>query len=152
MERLIERHGVTVADVFAGPDTLRQKLAAHGLPQDLQSAFDAAKQSLQANLDAVKEKLARLDRTLVDAAETAASKMRYQLERLHERAARAQLRRSEDQARHADELINALYPNKNLQEREIAGISYLARYGTQLLLRLYDAAQTSCPDHQVVSL
>jgi len=31
-------------------------------------------------------------------------------------------------------------------------MSFLGRYGTQLLLTLYDAARTGCPDHQVVYL
>jgi uncharacterized protein YllA (UPF0747 family) len=78
--------------------------------------------------------------------------MRYQVERLRERAARALLRQSEEQARHADALITSLYPGKELQERVIGGVSFLSRYGTQLLLRLYDVAQTCCPDHQVIYL
>ena len=77
---------------------------------------------------------------------------RYQLERLRERTARAQSRRSEETAAHAALLSNSLYPEKELQERVIGAMSFLGRYGTQLLLTLYDAAQTACPDHQLVYL
>ena len=152
IERLLERHGVSVMDVFAGPEALRQKLAAHGLPQDLQSAFDAAKQSLDSNLEAIKEKLAKLDRTLVDATDTAISKMHYQLERLYTQVARAELQKGELVSRHAETLSQALYPNKALQERGISGIYFVARYGQEFLHQLYDAIQLDCHNHQVLEL
>jgi uncharacterized protein YllA (UPF0747 family) len=71
---------------------------------------------------------------------------------LRSRAARAELRQSEVLARHADQLSNALYPNKALAEREIAGIHFIARYGTEFLRSLYDTIHTDCFDHQVISL
>ncbi len=151
-KRLLDRYQLKVTDTFHGEEQLRVLLAEHSLPGELNATLDESEHSLEESLKKLNAVLERLDKTLLDAAATAGSKMRYQLERLRERAARAQLRRSEDQARHADDLTTALYPNKNLQERELAGVSYLARHGTQLLLRLYDAAQTSCPDHQIVYL
>lgn len=152
MQRLLERHGVVVADVFAGADALRRQLAANGLPEDLQAAFDSTKNSLSSNQSAVKEKLAKLDRTLVDAADTAFSKMQYQLERLYTQAARAEAQKSELVTRHAEQLSQSLYPEKELQERAFGGIYFLARYGGGLLRDLYDLIQPDCHDHQIVEL
>lgn len=149
IERLLQRYGISVADTFQAAEHLRLLLAERALPADVNASLEAAAQQLEQSLARVFESLSRLDPTLVEAAERAASKMRYQLERLRERAARAQLRRGEELATHAETLISSLYPEKGLQEREIGAISFLARYGTQLLLTLYDAAQTACPDHQV---
>ncbi len=95
MQRLIERHGIAVPDVFAGPDALRRQLAERGLPEDLQAAFEAARKTLNSHLADIKEKLIKLDRTLLDAAETARSKIEYQLERLQSQAARAEAQKSE---------------------------------------------------------
>ncbi len=78
--------------------------------------------------------------------------MQYQLTRLRRLAARSQLARDEQIRRHADELATMLYPNKTLQERELAGISFLASQGLQLLKQLYDSAEISCPDHQIIYL
>jgi uncharacterized protein YllA (UPF0747 family) len=100
----------------------------------------------------VKEKLATLDRTLVDAAETARSKIEYQLERLQSQAARAEAQKSELVTRHAETLSQALYPAKGLQERGVGGIYFLARYGREFLQQLYDAMQPDCHDHQIVEL
>ncbi len=152
IERLIERHGILVTDVFAGPEALRRQLAERGLPEELQAAFDAARKSLDSHLSTVKEKLEKLDRTLIDAADTARSKIEYQLERLYTQAARAEALKSELVTRHAETLSQALYPDKGLQERGVGGVYFLARYGREFLRQLHDAIQPDCHDHQVLEL
>jgi bacillithiol biosynthesis cysteine-adding enzyme BshC len=152
LQRLLERYNLAVSDVFSGPEALRQNLAGHSLPEDLQNAFDSARTTLDTHLVAIQEKLARLDRTLVDAGETAVSKMRYQLERLHTQAARAEAQKVEIIGRHAQMLSQSLYPDRALQERGVGGIYFVARYGRELLHQLYDSMQSDCHDHQVVEL
>jgi bacillithiol biosynthesis cysteine-adding enzyme BshC len=149
---LLDRYGLKLTDVFHGPEHLRELLAERALPADLKAAFEAAEQSLAACLARIEGSLARLDPTLLDAAKNAGSKMRYQLGRLQGKAGRAELLRSEVLDRHAALLNSLLFPHKNLQEREIAGVSFLARHGMELLDQLYQAADSGCPDHQVVYL
>jgi bacillithiol biosynthesis cysteine-adding enzyme BshC len=148
---LLERYRLGLADAFHGEDALRGKIAATALPDELQAAFDRAAQSLDQSLGAVKNALGRLDKTLVEAADNAASKIQHQLESLRARAARAEVRQSEVIGRHAQQLSSSLYPNKVLQEREIGAIYFLARYGVEFLQTLHDTLQSSCHDHQIVS-
>lgn len=150
--RLLEKYNLNLPDLFHGPDALREILAQRTLPADLQAAFDGAQAALQSSLSEIQDSLSRLDVTLVDAAQRAGSKMQHQLEHLRSSAARAELRQSELLARHAEQLSNALYPNKSLQEREVAGIYLVARYGKDLLHQLYEFVHTDCHDHQVVEL
>jgi len=151
-QRLIEKHHVAITDVFAGPESLRQRIAARNLPRDLQAAFETAKNSFDANFSAVKNRLEKLDKTLVDAAETAHSKMQHQLEKLYSQAARAEAQKGELVTRHAETLSHALYPNKGLQERAVGGIYFFARYGGDLLHQLYGTINSSCHDHQILEL
>jgi bacillithiol synthase len=151
-QALLERYGVTLRDLFDGPEALREKLGSRTLPQAVQTAFNNADLAVDRSLSAVRDSLARLDQTLVDSATHASSKIHHQLNQLRARAARAELRQSEVLGRHAELLSNALYPEKALQEREIAGIHFVARHGTQLLGALYDAIHPDCLDHQVISL
>lgn len=151
-QALLERYGLSIPDLFHGPEALRENLAKHALPAELQAAFERAELSLKQSLGAIQQSLERLDKTLVDAAANAGSKMQHQLEQLRSRAARAELRQSELLGRHAEHLGNALYPNKVLQEREIGGIYFVARPGVEVLRNLYDALRTDCLDHQIVSL
>jgi bacillithiol biosynthesis cysteine-adding enzyme BshC len=152
LKGLLERYGLSLPDLFQGPERLRELMASRTLPKELQSAFDQAEVSLEKSLAAIRDGLARLDSTLVDSATNAASKMQHQLTQLRARAARAELRQTEIVGRHAEVLCNLLYPNKTLQEREIAGGFFVARHGAELLRCIYDTIHIDCLDHQVISL
>jgi bacillithiol biosynthesis cysteine-adding enzyme BshC len=152
IQRALEKYGIAVRDTFQGLDGLRHTLAARAMPADLQAAFERANQSVEESFSSLHEALAKLDPTLVEASQTAVSKAHYQLDRLRERAMAAELRRSEVIARKAEVLNQALYPEDGLQERGVAGIYFLARYGTELLKSLYEAMRTDCFDHQILEL
>lgn len=145
----LERYKISLPEIFHGVEHVRSLLAKHGLPASLASEFQNAKSELQASIERLTKSLQELDPTLVDAAQKAESKMLYQMETLESRSASAELRKHADISRHAEYITNALYPHKDLQERGIAGIYFLARHGASLLEKLYEAAATNCPEHQV---
>ena len=149
-DRLLERYGLNLPDLFH--DHLREKLAQRTLPDELQSAFESANAGLEKSLSAIRDALAKLDPTLVEASNRARSKMQHQLEHLRASAARAELRQTELLSRHADVITSMLYPNKSLQERELGGVYFLAKYGIDLLQQIYSAIHTDCLDHQVIHL
>jgi len=151
-QALLEKYRVTVPEVFQGAEGLREILAACKLPSNLQSSFERATAAVEHSMKAVRESIAQLDKTLIESAEHAESKMLYQITNLRARAARAELRHSEVVGRHAEVLSNALYPEKTLQEREFAGIYFVAKYGRQLLDHLLDTIHPDCLDHQLVEL
>lgn len=152
IQRKLTRHQLLLPMVFQGEEILARTLATHGLPPELTAKFAGAKETLNTTLGSLEASLEKLDPTLKAAAERSGKKMKYQLSRLQQRAALAEQRRNADLIRHAHELTSALYPHKNLQEREVAGVYFIARYGMQLIDSLKDSTQSACPDHQVVYL
>ena len=152
IERLLLKYEVELPELFHGECQLRDCLAARSLPPELKDNFELARRAVQVNLQRISESLRKLDPTLVEAAQRTASKSRYQVDRLEKRAAQAELRRSEILSRHAAQIENALYPNKSLQEREIAALHFYANHGPELINRLVDLAQTRCPEHKVLRL
>jgi len=152
IERLLLKYEVELPELFHGECQLRDCLAARSLPAELKENFEHARRSVEAAMQRVRDSLQTLDPTLMEAAGRAASKMRYQVDRLEKRAAQAELRRTEILARHAAQIENALYPNKSLQEREIAALYFYANHGPELINRLIDLAQARCPEHKVLRL
>jgi bacillithiol synthase len=151
-ERILNRYNLGLAEILRGPEEVREAIASRTLPQDLQKRFSEAYAAVEQSMSAVRESIAKLDLTLVQAADRARTRMWYQINRLHRRASRAELLRNEVIARHADALSHALFPNRSLQEREVAGISFVARYGPQLLDDLYKQINPDCHDHQVIEV
>lgn len=151
-ERVLRRYQLALPDVFHGPEKVRECIAARSLPSDLLTRFSEAYASAEKSMAAVRESIGKLDSTLIGAADRARTRMWYQINRLHRRAARAELLRNEVIQRHTDTLSDALFPHKSLQEREIAGISFVARYGRQLLADIYEQIRLDCHDHQVIEV
>jgi bacillithiol synthase len=151
-QALLEKYKLSFTDVFHGPESLRETIGAHLLGPNLQSSFDQATSAVEKSMAAVKETLAQLDKTLVESAENAESKMLYQITSLRARAARAETRQSEVAERHACLLSNNLFPEKALQERGFAGVYFLAKHGRELLGQLLDTIDPGCLDHQLITL
>jgi bacillithiol biosynthesis cysteine-adding enzyme BshC len=151
-QRWLKQYELEVKDVFRGIEAVRRTMASRTLPGDLQTAFERASKSVEESFSGLQEALTRLDSTLVEASQTGLSKVRYQLDRLRERATAAELRRSEVIGRHAEAISQALYPEGSLQERGIAGVYYVARYGAELLKAIYGDMRTDCLDHQILDL
>ncbi|MEO6119780.1 MAG: bacillithiol biosynthesis cysteine-adding enzyme BshC, partial [Terriglobales bacterium] len=150
--RKLSQHKLIVPMAFHGAEVLARTIATHALPAELTAKFASAHETLDSTIASLDAALGKLDPTLQEAAKRSADKMRYQLQRLEQRAALAEQRRQQDIARHAHEIFSALYPHKNLQEREVAGIYFVARYGLQLIADLKAEALASTADHQVFYL
>lgn len=150
--KLMDRYQLELTDLFAGPEKFRELVGARALPESILKSFDSAAQHLEQALAVIQAPLEKLDKTLVDAAENAGSKMRYQLQGIRDKAARAEARKNTEVLRHADELLSALYPNKGLQEREAGAAYFLLKYGRGVLEQIKASAQIGCGKHQVIPI
>jgi bacillithiol synthase len=150
---LLRKHELTVERVFSEtPATVAQLLAARSMPVEGKRILAAAGNALDAELTPLVEWMSSLDAGLGKSAETGASKMRYQMNRLRTLAANFQLQREASLGRHADAISQALYPGGVLQEREHGAAFYFARYGFELAEELSAQAVHSCPGHTLVWL
>ncbi|HEY3988305.1 MAG TPA: bacillithiol biosynthesis cysteine-adding enzyme BshC [Acidobacteriaceae bacterium] len=149
---VMERHEVRLPDALTSADGLAQRLAARAMPIEGKRKLAEAGNTLDGELTAVTEWMAQMDAGLGRAATTAASKMRYQMNRLRRLAARYQLEKETSLARHAQAITQALYPGGHLQERAVAGMYFVAMQGEGLLEMLVEAASDSCPGHKVLPL
>ncbi len=150
--KLLDRYQLELADLFVGPEKFRELMGERALPESILKSFDAAAERLEQALGLIEAPLKKLDRTLADAAENAGTKMRYQLQGLREKAARAEARKNTEVLHHAEELITALYPNKELQEREVSAAYFLLKYGTAVLQQIREQARAGCGEHQVIAI
>jgi bacillithiol biosynthesis cysteine-adding enzyme BshC len=150
--RILERYHLGLPDVLEGPEKVREAIAARSLPSDLQTRFAVAHESVEQSMTALRESIGKLDSTLLDTAESTQASMSHQIDRLQARVLRAESLRNEVITRHADTLTCALFPHKALQEREVAGVSFVARYGRELLTNLFQQVRPDCHDHQVIEI
>ena len=149
---LLRAHELTLDQIFnETKDSLAQRLAARSMPVEGKRKLSATGNALDAELDTLLEWMRTLDAGLGRAAETAASKMRYQMNRLRRLAANFELQRESSLARHAEAITLSLYPG-GLQERVQGAAYYLGRYGFDLVERITQAAMSDCSGHSALWL
>jgi bacillithiol biosynthesis cysteine-adding enzyme BshC len=150
---LLRQHELPLDRVFAEtPASLAQLLAARAMPVEGKQRLAASGNALDAELAALIEWLVSQDPGLAQSAETAASKMRYQMNRLRTLAANHQLQKEASLGRHAQAISQALFPEGGLQERLIGAAYYFARYGFELAEDLVAQAANPCPGHTALWL
>jgi uncharacterized protein YllA (UPF0747 family) len=150
---LLRKHDLSPERVFSETrESLTQLLAARAIPVEGKRKLAAAGSALDAELQDLLQWMHSLDAGLGRSADTAASKMRYQMNRLRRLGANFQLQREASLARHAESITHALYPEGNLQERLHGAAYYFARYGFELADQLAATAEKLCPGHAVVWL
>jgi bacillithiol synthase len=131
--RFLAQYGLEMRDYLQGSQHVRAKMEQKALPDVLVARFDKSEQDLSALLKSYSEPLGRLDPTLVDALEVAERKMLYQFSQLKAKVARAENFRSGVLDRHEKILLDALYPNGELQERTLSALPFIAAYGPAFL-------------------
>ena len=150
---LLDRHELQLETIFAGnEESLAQRLAARAMPIEGKKLLASAGNSLDAELSSLTEYLANLDQGLGRSAEVSASKMRYQMNRLRRMAANFELQKEASLGRHAQAIVQSLYPHGGLQERLIGAAYFLARYGGGLVDELIREAGDGCPGHKLIRL
>jgi len=150
---LLRKHELGVDRVFKETqDSLAQLLAARSMPVEGKQKLARAGSALDAELDPLLAWMNQLDAGLGRSADTAASKMRYQMNRLRRLSANFQLQREASLGRHAEAISQALYPGGVLQERVLGAAYFFAKYGFGLAEEIVTQAQNPCPGHTVMHL
>lgn len=151
MAKILEQHAISVPDLIAEhPDELAQRLGARAMPVEGKQKLAAAGNALDEELKSVTEWMERLDAGLGKSAEVAASKMRYQMDRLRRLAANYQVQTEASLKKHVDALYLNLFPNDHPQERVVGAAAFLARQGDEIVAQLVEIAAQECPGHRVI--
>jgi bacillithiol biosynthesis cysteine-adding enzyme BshC len=150
--RVLERYGLSLADLFAGQDNVLSRVVEEHLGADTAQTFTETEAKVNQDLDSLREKLRAVDPTLAEALETGRRKINYQLEGLRSRFHRAQMSRDEAAHRQLQRAFDQLYPEKDLQERHVNISSLLARHGRYVIDWIYNAINLGSTEHQIVFL
>ena len=150
--RSLERYGIRFQDFFEGADLVTARVVTNYLGKETSTAFEHTTQTFSKELDDLQEQLRRVDPTLADALDKGRRKINYQIDGLRTRFNRAQVARDEAVHRQLDHAFDLLYPQKTLQERKLAVVSFIARHGHYFVDWIFDAIDLETNEHEIVYL
>ncbi len=151
---LLRKHEVSLEQVFAEENaaSLAQRLAVRSMPPETKKKLAAAGNAMDEELTTLVDWMQSQDKGLGQSADTAAGKIRYQMNRLRTLAANFQLQRESTLSRHAESIVQAIAPDGVPQERVHGAAYYFARYGLDLAATLCEQAANPCPGHSAIWL
>ena len=150
--KTMNKYGIKFTDLFAGFEEVMKMVVERSLDQNTATVFDETEKVFDDQLDKLNASLTAVDSTLADALKGGREKILYQLHNLRTRFVHNRGKRDETTSQQIERLFAALYPIKNLQEREINVFYFLARYGYELIDRIYDEVEVGLRDHKLVNI
>ncbi|MGH9843051.1 MAG: bacillithiol biosynthesis cysteine-adding enzyme BshC [Blastocatellia bacterium] len=150
--KTMSKYGIAFTELFEGQEEVMKKVVEGSLDQGTATAFDETERVLNEQLDKLRDLLIAVDPTLGEALKGGREKIFYQIHNLRTRFVHNRTKRDETMGQQIERLFTVLYPNKNLQEREINVAYFLARYGYELIDRIYDEVRWDLRDHKLVYL
>jgi bacillithiol biosynthesis cysteine-adding enzyme BshC len=149
---VMDKDEVQLPDAMTTAEELAQRLGARAMPIEEKRKLAAVGNALETELSALTEYLGGMDESLGRAAEVSGSKMLYQMNRLRRMAATFELQKEASLRKHAEAITLNVFPDGHPQERVVAGVWFMAKYGDGLVERLVAVAGNQCPGHVVVRL
>lgn len=148
----MDKYELTITDVFLGKDHLKEKILSAISENNLDEIFDEANKNINLIFDQLKEKLFAIDKTISDSTGKYREKVLFTINELKSKASKAQDTRFETIIRQITKLTNLLYPNENLQERELNYFYFANKFGIQFLKKLYDELSVNEFEHQIIEI
>jgi bacillithiol synthase len=148
----LEKHSVSVNEIFIDVENVKKKIINAVEERSVDEMFDGISNQIETTFDQLKEKLIDLDKTIADSSNRYRDKILSNISELKSKAEKAQQKKYEVTLRQIDRAAVHLFPNSNLQEREINFINFANKYGEDFLKKIFDELQINKFEHQVIKL
>jgi bacillithiol biosynthesis cysteine-adding enzyme BshC len=148
----IEKYDLEIKDIFYGQEHLKEKIFSRISELDLNAIFDANIEKINQIFDQLKQELFRVDKTLSDSVNKYRDRNVLLINELKSKSKKYQDAKYDTVLRQLNKLSNLLYPNENLQERELNFIYFVNKFGFNLIDKIYEEISIQEFSHQVIYL
>jgi bacillithiol biosynthesis cysteine-adding enzyme BshC len=152
VQTVFEKYQLNLVDFFLNADKIAEKVINNLSEYDTEADFAQTQKELEKAIDGLKEKLTVLDKTIGDSADRYKLKMINTLNEFKGKANEAQKRKYETALRQTTKTSLAVFPNANLQERELNYYYFANKYGKSFIRILFDELAINKFEHQVINL
>ena len=148
----LEKYSVSINDIFIDVENVKKKIINSVEERSVDEMFEGITNQIETTFDQLKEKLLDLDKTIADSSNRYRDKILSNISELKSKAEKAQQKKYEVTLRQIDRAAVNLFPNSNLQEREINFVYFANKYGEEFLKKVFDELQINKFEHQIIRL
>ncbi len=152
VQSILGKNNLEYVDIFTDENALIQKILAASSDINLEMLFQNALNEIEASLDPLAQKLPAIDKTLSDLITKSKQRIEETLNHLKSKAHDSEKRKYESTIRQISKVRNVLFPNNNLQERELNWIYFANKYGMDIVKWLFNELAINKFEHQILEL
>ena len=115
----LEKYSVSINEIFIDVENVKKRIINSVEETSVDEMFNGIASQIETTFDQLKEKLIDLDKTIADSSNRYRDKILSTVSELKSKAEKAQQKKYEVTLRQIDRAAVHLFPNSNLQEREI---------------------------------
>ncbi len=152
VKTILEKNNLEYVDIFTEEDVLIKKIVAASSEINLETLFQNTTDEINSSFNQINHLLPLIDTTLEDL--TTKSKLRIEetLNTLKAKALEAEKRKYETTIRQVSKVRNVLFPNNNLQERELNWIYFANKYGIDIVRWMFNELAINKFEHQILEM
>jgi bacillithiol biosynthesis cysteine-adding enzyme BshC len=150
--RFLAKYEVPLDELQRQDDSALNRLLESLLPPVIEQSLKDADAAMRQSMEKVVEAMPALDATLAGAAKTTMGKMEHDLRALHGKVIQAAKRRDETLRRQFTRARAQIFPNGHPQERTLAVVFFLNRYGPGLVDRLIAELPLELGQHWILTI
>ncbi len=148
--RFLEKFGIGLADMFAGPAGLVPSLVRQFVDPAVFEKFAAAESTILGELSSLMAAIEPLAPPVAANLRTRSRKIEYHLDAVRRKFERSQMEQNSIVHRQLQNLFTELLPKGHLQERTLTAAGFLGRFGPGLVDWIYCSIDLSDKEHRVI--
>lgn len=149
---VLEKYELNIEDIFVEEKLLNNRVLNQVADIRIDDLLNEDEHQIAKAMDNIKEKLFGIDPTLKDLSDKTYQKIKQGLDTIKSKAENAQERKHDVALRQIKKASISLYPNNNLQERELNWLYFANKYGIDIIKWIFDEVAINKFEHQVIEL
>ncbi len=150
--KILMKYNLSTPQFFRDFQELKNEILKNTADNSVEQIFNSTNEELINSLLQLANSLEKIDKNLVNLTKTTSEKIIHQLEVLKSKAMKSQENKYDATLRQVTKAKNYIYPNDNLQERELGIFNFVNKYGFDFFDWLYNELDIHEFKHQVLEL
>ncbi len=150
--KILMKYNLSTSQFFGDFQKLKEEILNNISDNSVEQIFNSASLNIENVLKQLSNSLEVIDKTLNDSTKSTSEKILHQLEILKSKSLKLQESKFEATIRQIKKAKNNIFPNDNLQERELGIANFINKYGFDFFDWLYNELDIHEFKHQILEL
>lgn len=149
---IIDKYKLSLADFTTDENMLIEKVIKQISDFNLDELFTKSEDEIKSSLNLLRTNLLAVDETLAQPIEKSFSRIEQTLSTLKDKSKNAEERKHKTVVNQLQKIQNLIYPNNTLQERELNFISFVGKYGKDIIKWIMSELKINKVEHQILKV